>query len=98
MLFVTAAVYFGSETAALFFLSGAPHIPKSIFSSSFSFALGDHGGDFCGAKRSVAKSGREGSREWRGGTRLRLPSVAVAVSSVAAFSVAAIASTVGFFI
>jgi hypothetical protein len=52
----------------------------------FSHALGDRGGDFFGAKRIVPESGEEGSRERRSGTRLRLPSVAAAVSWSVAFS------------
>jgi hypothetical protein len=56
------------------FLSRGPKIDL------FSHALGDRGGDFFGAKRIVAESGGEGSREQWSNTRLRLPSVAAVVS------------------
>jgi hypothetical protein len=72
----------GSVGAAFIF----PSKPQRHFLSHgletdlFSHALGDHGGDFFGAKRIVAESGEEGSRERWSGTRLRLPSTTAAVS------------------
>jgi hypothetical protein len=59
--------------------------------------LADHGGNFFGVKRIVAESGREGSRERRSSTRLRLPSATVAVSWSVAFLAAASSSRVSSF-
>jgi hypothetical protein len=84
------------------FIPCPPHIEMNVLPPPSRYLAlesnNDCDSDFFGAERSIAESGGEGSRERWSNSRLRLPSVAMALLVTTAFSAVVMVSMASFFI